>query len=175
MAMILLRSSGVSRPQRSIRASSSAELASDSASSCVGTGVFPERYRGGSSPSRPKRGDFCRPRAGATPKLNAISNRGLEPDGLKAAFKQSDHTLNVGHPSIRSKTLAGQAVAEYPAAGQFSLLGSFDLFGWDSQCKQNALGHQPIACSIHVDTVASEAIALEFGWLFGDCLKKSSV
>ena len=54
MAMILLRSSGESRPQRSIRASSSAELASDSASSCVGTGVFPERYRGGSSPRRPK-------------------------------------------------------------------------------------------------------------------------
>ncbi len=126
-------------------------------------------------PSRPKREDFCRPRAGATPKSNAISNRRLEPDGLKATLKKSDHTLNVGHPSIRSKTLAGQAAAEYPAAGQFSLLGSFDLFGWDSQCKQNALGHQPIACSIHVDTVAGEAIALEFGWLFGDCLKKSSV
>ena len=158
--MIRLRSSEVSRPQRSTSASRPVELASDSASSCVGSGVFPERYRGDSRPPRPTREDFCRPRAGATPKSNAISNRQLEPNGLKAALKQSDRTLNVWHPSIRSKTLAGQAATEYPAAGQLSLLGSFDLFGWDSQCKQNALGHQPIACSIHVDTVAGEAIAL---------------
>ena len=44
---------GYACPQLSIRASSSAEPASDSASSCVGSGVFPERYRGDLSPQQP--------------------------------------------------------------------------------------------------------------------------
>ena len=53
MAMIRLRSSAVSSPQLSIKASSSVEPASDSASSCVGSGVSSERYVVGSSPTGP--------------------------------------------------------------------------------------------------------------------------
>ena len=48
-----------------------------------------------------------------------------------------------------------------------SLLASFDLVCWDSQRKQNTLGHQPIASSNHVNTIAREAIALKVGWLLG--------
>ena len=53
MAMIRLRSSAVSRPQFSTSASRPVESASDSASSCVLSVVFPERYVVGSSPTGP--------------------------------------------------------------------------------------------------------------------------